>query len=69
MPDAIHLKLDRLGDVMANQLEARVTDPPAGLRPGLQGVAKVDAGETSLANAWLRGSIVRLQLLLWRWVP
>jgi hypothetical protein len=27
MPDAIHLKLDRLGDVVANQLKARVPDP------------------------------------------
>ena len=51
------------------RVEARVTDPPAGLRPGLQGVAKITAGETSLARSWLRGTLVRLKLLLWRWVP
>ncbi len=51
------------------RVEAGVTDPPSGLRPGLQGVAKIEAGRTSLAWAWLRGSIVRAQLLLWRWVP
>jgi hypothetical protein len=27
MPDAIHLKLDRLGDVVADQFKARVVDP------------------------------------------
>ena len=51
------------------RIEALVTDPPAGLRPGLQGVAKIEAGSTSLAHAWLRGSLVRAKLLLWRWVP
>ncbi|QIE48246.1 HlyD family efflux transporter periplasmic adaptor subunit (plasmid) [Pseudohalocynthiibacter aestuariivivens] len=51
------------------RVEALVSDPPAGLRPGLQGVAKIEAGETSLASAWLRGTIVRVKLLLWRWVP
>lgn len=51
------------------RVEAHVTDPPAGLRPGLQGVAKIVAGETSLAHSWLRGTIVRVQLLLWRWIP
>lgn len=51
------------------RVEATVTDRPAGLRPGMEGVAKIDAGRTSLARAWLRGTLVRLRLLIWRWVP
>lgn len=51
------------------RVEADVTAPPLGLRPGLQGTAKIDAGQTTLANAWLRGTGVRLRLLLWRIIP
>ena len=51
------------------RIEALVTEPPPGLRPGLKGVAKIEAGRTSLANAWLRGTLVRARLLLWRWLP
>lgn len=51
------------------RVEAQITDTPPGLRPGLQGVAKIDAGRTTLAHAWMRGTWVRLRLLLWRVVP
>ena len=51
------------------RVEARITHAPPALRPGLEGVAKIVAGQTTLANAWLRGTRVRLRLLLWRFLP
>ena len=51
------------------RVEARVSDAPPALRPGLQGVAKIVAGETTLAQAWMRGTWVRLRLLAWRVIP
>ncbi len=51
------------------RIEALVRDPPPGLRPGMEGVAKIVAGETSLAMAWLRGTLLRMKLLLWTWLP
>nr|WP_272490829.1 HlyD family efflux transporter periplasmic adaptor subunit [Mesobacterium pallidum] len=51
------------------RVEARVTEPPPTLRPGMEGTAKITAGRTSLARAWTRGTWVRLRLLLWRIWP
>ncbi|RKF13561.1 HlyD family efflux transporter periplasmic adaptor subunit [Roseovarius spongiae] len=51
------------------RVDATVSAPPPGLRPGLEGIAKIAAGETTLAHAWLRGTLVRARLLLWRWLP
>lgn len=51
------------------RVEAQVTDPPATLRPGMQGTAKITAGRTTLGRAWTRGTLVRLRLLLWRVWP
>lgn len=51
------------------RLEARVTDLPAAARPGMEGVAKIDTGEASLAWIWFRGTVRRAQLFLWRWLP
>ena len=39
------------------------------LRPGLQGVAKITTGQTTLARQWLRGTLVRARLMLWRVLP
>lgn len=51
------------------RVEARVTEAPPALRPGLQGTAKIAVGESSLAWAWLRGTVVRLRLMAWRVLP
>jgi multidrug resistance efflux pump len=50
-------------------LEAELDQAGEQLRPGLQGVAKIDAGERSLL--WLVGHRLTdwLQLQLWRWWP
>jgi multidrug efflux pump subunit AcrA (membrane-fusion protein) len=44
--------------------EARLIDPPPGLRPGLEGVAKVDAGQARLFHALFRPVTERLHILL-----
>ncbi|MFN4171156.1 MAG: HlyD family efflux transporter periplasmic adaptor subunit [Pseudorhodobacter sp.] len=49
--------------------EARLIDPPPGLRPGLDGVAKVDAGRAPLFHALFRPVTTRLRILLWKWMP
>lgn len=49
--------------------EARLIDAPPGLRPGLGGVAKVDAGEASLFHALFRPVTERLRIMLWSWAP
>jgi multidrug efflux pump subunit AcrA (membrane-fusion protein) len=53
----------------AFRAEATLIDPPAGLRPGLGGVARIDAGETTLGHALLRPVIARTRILLWRLWP
>ncbi len=49
--------------------EARLIDAPPGLRPGLGGVAKVDAGEASLFHALFRPVTERVRIMLWSWAP
>lgn len=49
--------------------EARLIDPPPGLRPGLEGVAKVDAGRVPLLHALFRPVTERLRIILWTWTP
>ncbi|MEX0285944.1 MAG: efflux RND transporter periplasmic adaptor subunit [Paracoccaceae bacterium] len=51
------------------RVDASVDAGGAALRPGLQGVAKITTGQTTLARQWLRGTLVRARLLLWRVLP
>lgn len=51
------------------RVEADVTDPPEGLRPGMEGVAKVEIGRENLAWIWMRGTIDRLRMMAWRFLP
>ena len=48
---------------------ALVGEPPAGLRPGMEGVAKVVVGERSLLWIWTHGLVDALRLALWNWLP
>lgn len=50
-------------------VEAGVTGPVSGLRPGMEGIAKIDIGRARLAWIWGRGTLARLQLFLWRFMP
>jgi hypothetical protein len=72
----IGIEITRLAEVATTaegraiiRAEARLIDPPAGLRPGLEGVAKIGAGEASLLYALWRPIIERTRVLLWTWRP
>ncbi|KGM48632.1 HlyD family efflux transporter periplasmic adaptor subunit [Pseudooceanicola atlanticus] len=72
----IGIEITRLAEVATTaegraiiRAEARLIDPPAGLRPGLEGVAKIGAGEASRLYALWRPIIERTRVLLWTWRP
>jgi multidrug resistance efflux pump len=48
------------------EVEARLANAP-GLRPGLRGVAKIDAGVRPLAWVWLHRAAAWLRMTLWTW--
>lgn len=51
------------------RVEAQVVGLPERARPGMEGVAKISAGRASLAWIWLRGTVNRLRLMFWRFMP
>jgi len=52
------------------RVEARLRQAPAaGLRPGMEGVAKVHVGEASRFWIWTRGVRDWLRLFFWKWTP
>jgi len=48
---------------------AQVATVPPQARPGMEGIAKIETGEASLAWIWFRSTVRRLQLFAWRWLP
>lgn len=73
LPDqTIPLRVSRIFPVAAAddganhfRVEAEVEDAPEGLRPGMQGVAKVVVGRGSLLRVWTTSLLDRLQLWAW----
>ncbi len=53
----------------AFRVEARLDGPSGHLRPGMQGIAKIVAGERKLAWIWTRRLVGWVQLWLWSWWP
>jgi len=52
------------------RVEARLDEPPAGnLRPGMEGVAKIDAGSHALVWVWTHGVLDWLRLAAFKWLP
>ena len=51
------------------RVEADVTGAVDGLRPGMEGIAKIDVGEARLAWIWGRGTLARLQIFFWKFLP
>lgn len=51
------------------RVEAEMLDGGAHLRPGMEGVAKVEAGRRSLLWIWTHGLVDWLALTWWEWVP
>ena len=51
------------------RVEARLLGEIEGLRPGIEGVAKIDVGERRLLWIWTHDAIDWLTLALWTWLP
>ncbi|HMR33662.1 MAG TPA: HlyD family efflux transporter periplasmic adaptor subunit [Geminicoccus sp.] len=51
------------------QVEANLESPSAALRPGMEGIAKIDIGERRLVWIWSRTLIDWLRLKAWAWQP
>jgi RND family efflux transporter MFP subunit len=51
------------------RVEARVDDPRAALRPGLEGVAKIDVGTRRLSWIWTHDMVDWIRLWAWSWWP
>lgn len=51
------------------RVEAALEEAPPTLRPGMEGVGKVVAGEARLAWIWTRGFLDWARIALWSWLP
>ena len=51
------------------RIEAKLDNPPALLRPGMEGVGKIDIGERRLLWIWTHRMLDWLQLQIWAWWP
>ena len=51
------------------RVEAALEGDGTGLRPGMDGVAKIDVGRRSLLWIWTHGVVDWLRLAWWAWVP
>jgi len=51
------------------RVEGMLTGNPARLRPGMEGVGKIDIGARSLAWIWLHPLIDWLRIWSWHWLP
>lgn len=49
------------------KVEARLADTPAGLRPGMHGVAKIDIGQRRMVWIVMRSFLDWTRLTAWRW--
>ena len=51
------------------QVEARLTDAPAQLRPGMEGIGKIDIGQRKRLWIWTHRMVDWLRLWAWSWSP
>ena len=49
------------------RVESEIISPPEGLRPGMQGTAKIVVGRGSLLSVWTDSLLSRLRLWAWSW--
>ena len=50
------------------RVEGRLAENPPGLRPGMEGVGKIEIGRRNLAWIWLHPVIDWLRIWAWRWI-
>jgi len=75
--DLIEIRVDKITPISTAQggrnffrVEASLLDePPALLRPGMEGVGKVDAGERRLIWIWTHKITSWLRMFIWSWWP
>jgi RND family efflux transporter MFP subunit len=51
------------------RVEAQLTEPRSNLRPGMEGVAKIETGQHSLLWIWTRSLIDWIRLVAWKYLP
>jgi multidrug efflux pump subunit AcrA (membrane-fusion protein) len=51
------------------RVEARLEHSPDRLRPGMEGVAKIDVDRRRVAAIWTRSALDWARLTLWTWLP
>ena len=51
------------------RVEARLTESRSNLRPGMEGVAKIETGQHSLLWIWTRSLIDWIRLVSWKYLP
>ncbi len=51
------------------QVEAMLDEVPSRLRPGMEGIGKIEVGERRLVWTWTRGFVHWLRLAAWTWWP
>jgi multidrug efflux pump subunit AcrA (membrane-fusion protein) len=51
------------------RVEARLTNVGQNLQPGMEGVAKIDAGRRSLMWIWTHGVVDAMRLAAWKYLP
>ena len=51
------------------RVEARLTELGPHLRPGMEGVAKIETGQRSMIWIWTRAVVEWLQLAAWKYLP
>ena len=49
------------------RVEADLDAPREGLRPGMEGIAKLDAGQRQRIHVWARPIVDAVRLWFWRW--
>jgi RND family efflux transporter MFP subunit len=74
--EALEIVIERItpvatADARANyfRVEAKLDKPPTYLRPGMQGVAKIDIGTRRILWVWTRSLVNWLSVKLWSWLP
>lgn len=74
--EALEILIERItpvasADARANyfRVEAKLDKPPNYLRPGMQGVAKIDIDSRQLISIWTRSLVNWARVKLWAWLP
>ncbi len=51
------------------RVDAKLEEPTRALRPGMEGVAKIDVGQRRLIWIWTHSLVDWVRLWIWTWLP